>query len=74
MSRNFCRLIRKVLFGQDLRGQNNNSSNTNVEIDFPDQFIDNRSKGGTFGGGTSLRKLSVVEHSMIFTDMLCFFR
>jgi hypothetical protein len=34
------------------------ASNTNVEVDFPDQFIDNRSKGCIFGGGTGLRKPS----------------
>ena len=31
------------------------TSNTKVEIDFSDHFIDNRSKGGIFGGGTGLR-------------------
>ena len=44
-------------------------ANTTVEIDFPDQFIDNRSKGGTFGGGTSLRKLPAIRNKMMVDSL-----
>jgi hypothetical protein len=60
-----CALLSDLIRGFEMASnylfRKSTPSNTNVEIDFSDQFIDNRSKGGVFGEGICLKMPSCYQ-------------